>query len=204
MITAPATVALDRRIDRALLQGAGQALAVPLPAAALAERIRRRAQRLRAGRNWPVIQSRRDRLILAAYAHAAPAGWWTGFCDGSVEPGGDAGIGAILLDAGGEIAGQVEDGAGRIDAFGAESVALAALLLLALHKGAVRLRAHSDCLALVKLWSGQRDDPRLADLRTLAGRFRGLQLCPILRLHNQPAHRLARQAVRCHEGVEGA
>lgn len=167
----------------------------------LAERVRRRGVLLarRERPNRAAIVRARDRLILAIYAHASPAGWYTAWCDGSVTADGrhaEAGIGGLVMDPAGRIMAQLARRIPRLAPFEAEIAALAAAMQLAHAQGAQRLRVYSDCDALVRLWQWQRDDPRLEPVSTLAKKFRRLEVCALPRLHNQPAHRLARTGTK--------
>ena len=189
-------------IDRALLQPTDAQLreAVRLRTTTsvpdLAERVRRRgallARRQRAQR--VEIQRARDDFILALYADATPAGWHTAWCDGSVaaERRAGAGIGGLVMDPEGRIVAQLARRVPDLAPFEAEIAALAETLRAARAQGAQRLRVHTDCDALVRAWQRRRDDPRLQAIATLAKGFRRMELRALPRLHNQPAHRLAK------------
>lgn len=186
-------------IDRALRQptDAHFRAVARLPAIApqdLAERVRRRATLLarRDRRNRAPILQARDRLMLALYANATPAGWHTAWCDGSLAAARTAtGIGGLVVDASGRIVAEFARRVPDQPPFEAEIAAVVATLEAAHAHGARRLRVYSDCGAAVRLWHQRRDDARLAALAALAGEFRRLQICVLPRLHNQPAHRLA-------------
>jgi ribonuclease HI len=187
---------LNRAIDRALIEPAEADVAAlrylgrHVPPAELAERVRRRAARLGARRAGVV---RRDALIAALYAAAAPRGWFSAWCDGSsarAAPG-RAGLGGLVMDPDGRVAARVSRAVRGLDALAAEIAAAAAVLQAALDRGAARLRLHTDCVTLARLWHEKRGDRRLESLRALAGRFRRLDIRAIPRAHNQPAHRLA-------------
>lgn len=167
-------------IDRALTEPAEADVAAlrhlgrHVPLADLAERVRQRAARLGARRAGI---ERRDTLIAALYAAAAPRGWHNAWCDGSsarAEPG-NAGLGELVMDPDGRVVARVSRFVRGLDALTAEIVAATAVLQA----------------ALARLWHARRDDRRLESLRSLAGRFRRLDIRAIPRAHNQPAHRLA-------------
>jgi hypothetical protein len=69
------------------------------------------------------------------------------------------------------------------------------VLQAALDAGANRVRVHTDCVALARLWNTRRVDPRLGAVRALARAFRGFAIRPIPRAHNRPANELARAAM---------
>lgn len=194
-----AASAVDESIDRALWQPTDaqvRAVARLAPATAVvrfAERVRRRATRLARRRDSrrAAIVAARDRLMLAIYARATPAGWHTAWCDGSVGAG-MASIGGLLMTPSGRILAEVARRAPGIASFEAEIAALLAVLQLAQAHGVRRLRVYTDCIALARRWHQFRDDPRLAAAAALAGRFARLEIASLPRLHNQPAHRLAR------------
>ena len=161
----------------------------------LAERVRRRGTLLarRDRRHGAQIVQARDRLMLAIYADATPAGWHSAWCDGSIAAGMPAtGLGGLLMDAAGRIVAEITRRAPSLTPFEAEIAALVAILQAARAQGARRLRVYSDCVAAVRLWQRSRDDARLAALAALARDFRRLEICALPRLHNQPAHRLAK------------
>jgi len=164
---------------------------------ALAERARRRATVLsKTNRTHSAdILRARDTLILQLYAEAAPKGSFCGWCDASsIEYRGQrvAALGGLLLDPQHRVVARVAKIIGHSAAFEAEIVACVALLQTALRHGAERIQAYTDCGALVSLWSAKRHDPRLLKLRTLARRFRHVDLRMIPRLHNQSANHIAR------------
>ena len=196
---------LNQVIDRALFQPNTQHLEELLSLAktrdtqCLAERVRQRATWL--GRHereqTQHILSNRDELIMALYASLAPEGWANAWCDGSsLRQASElhAGIGAVLLDTTGKCIRQISRYVGGKSAFEAEVIALVAVLEDALIHHIERLRVHSDCKALVQLWHEQREDPRLAPVRLLNSRFKGLHISAIPRLHNQVANALAKRA----------
>ena len=196
-------------IDRALQQPtdahfrAARRLRATTPMQNLAERARRRATLLarRDRRHSAQILRSRDRLMLSLYADATPAGWHTAWCDGSITTGKrEAGIGGLLMDAAGRIVTEVTRRVPELTPFEAEIAALVAILQVARAQGVQRLRVYSDCGAVVRLWQRSRDDARLVALAALAREFRRLQVCALPRLHNQPAHRLAKSGAG-HSGA---
>lgn len=193
--------AMNALIDRALLEPGDAArravlrLHTTIATPDLAERVRRRGTllALRDRAHDAQLLQARDRLVLALYAHATPAGWHTAWCDGSVAAGAaQAGIGGLLRDPAGRTVLEFARRAPVATAFEAEIAALVAALEAARAKGARRLRVYSDCAAAAQLWHRNRDDPRLAALAALARRFRRIEICTLPRTHNLPAHRLAR------------
>jgi len=196
---------LNRVIDRALLQPTPQHRNALLAQARLretprlAERVRQRATRL--GRHEPALArallSRRDDLTMALYADLAPPGWANAWCDGSSSrqaSGLHAGVGVVVLDASGTCIGETGRYVGDKTAFQAELTALMLVLEIALAHDIERLRVHTDSKALAQLWQEHRQDPRLAPVRALGSRFKGLHIDAIPRLHNQVANALAKQA----------
>ena len=188
-------------IDRALRQPTDahfrEALRLGSRATAqdLAERVRWRGTVIARRDRWHRAQlvQARDRLILAVYAHSTPAGWHTAWCDGSIGVGvRAAGLGGLLLDPAGRNVAELAHNVRDLTAFDAEVAALVAILQVARAQGAHRLRVYSDCGAVVQLWQRNRADPRLAALAALAREFRRLEIRALPRLHNQPAHRLAK------------
>lgn len=162
----------------------------------LAERVRQRATAL-ARRNRSVgarILVVRDTLIEALYRNASPKGWFCAWCDGSARPDGPASIGALVLGPDGRVVVRISRVANRISPFEAEIAALEAVLEVAVKRDFRRMRVHTDCRALVELWRAHRADPRLVRVRSLAHRLGRLELRAVPRLHNQPAHRLARES----------
>jgi ribonuclease HI len=192
---------LNQAIDRALLEpteskvAALRRMAGRPPPQELAERVRQRAIRL--GRRGVRIPERRDALIAALYAAAAPHGWFVAWCDGSSSraPPGRAGLGGFIIDSRGEPASQIARFAPGLDSFAAEIGALVAVLETGLALGAREMRAHTDCPALAQLWHERREDHRLDAVRTLARRYRRFELRAVPRKHNAPANRLAREAM---------
>lgn len=163
----------------------------------LAERIRRRAaRRIRLD---PVdaraTLARRDRIIQAIYARAVDTDR-VAWCDASWRPGSDLiGAAALLSDSRGEIRGSVQKHSrGETDAVSAEAFAVRLAIEWVAAQPGQSLTAYTDCAALVQLWREKRRDPRLSGLREAAGSLRRFRLRRIRRAHNQPAHRLAREA----------
>lgn len=162
----------------------------------LAERMRQRATAL-ARRNRSAgaqILAVRDALIEALYRDASPKGWFNAWCDGSARPDGPASIGALLLGPNSRVVARISRAADHISPFEAEIAALEAVLEVAVKRDFRHMRVHTDCRALVELWRAHRADPRLARVRSLAHRLERLELRAVPRLHNQPAHRLARES----------
>jgi ribonuclease HI len=206
MLTPTAKVReLNDLIDAALRAPPAHAgaAAATLPAnepASLAERVRRRATQIarRDRAHTTAILTARDALIEAVYARAAPRAYVTAWCDGTSLASDDrrrAGIGGVLRDAGGARLSAWSRALPACDAFAAEIAALAAALHAALAHGATRVRAHTDCVALHRLWHAHRSDARLAEVRAAAAPLERFELRSVPRLHNQAAHRLARAAV---------
>ena len=196
-------------IDRALQQPTETSyqavlrLRTPTTAQALAERVRHRAAllaRRERQRRAPIVQAR-DRLMLAIYAAATPVGWHSAWCDGSIVSGSDAtGIGGLLMDPRGRIVAEIARRDSGLTPFEAEIAALVAMVEVAHAQGAKRLRVYSDCGAVVRLWHQRRGDPRLAAFAARVRELRRLEICALPRLHNQPAHRLAKAGAG-HAGV---
>jgi len=192
---------LNRAIDQALLEpGSDDAAKLrelggrPSPLE-LAERVRRRAARL--GARSRQVPERRDALMAALYASAAPPGWFNAWCDGSSSrtPPGGAGVGGVVMDPGGRVVARLARCHADLDPFAAEIGALAAVLKAALKAGAGRIRVHTDCVALARLWRARRSDPRLDSVRALSRGFEAFVIRAIPRSHNQTAHVLAREAI---------
>jgi ribonuclease HI len=197
-----ATRDLNALVDAALLDPAchrAWAVSRALPrheVAPLVERVRRRATLLtrRARTQTASILDARDDLIRALYARDSPRGWSTAWCDGATGASA-AGIGGLLLDTQGQEVGRWSRVITPRDPFATEIAALAAALEFATTHGAYRLRVYTDCVALVRLWHEHRADDRLGAVRARAARLQRLQLRALPRLHNQPANRLARNAL---------
>ena len=167
-----------------------------LGATALAERVRQRATALarRNRSNGARILAVRDALIEALYRDASPKGWFNAWCDGSARPDAPASIGALVLGPDSGVVARISRAAGHISPFEAEIAALEAVLEVAVKRDFRHMRVHTDCRALVELWRAHRADPRLARVRSLVHRLGRLELRAVPRLHNQPAHRLARES----------
>jgi ribonuclease HI len=165
--------------------------------APLAERVRRRATLItrRARAQTVSILDARDNLIQALYARDSPRGWHTAWCDGATDASEAAGIGGLLLDTDGHEVGRWSRVITPRDPFATEIAALAAALEFATTHGVHRLRVYTDCVALVRLWHEHRADDRLGTVRARAARLERPQLRALPRLHNQPANRLARNAL---------
>lgn len=166
----------------------------------LAERVCRRAALLsRRDRSAAEsILAARDALVLALYARATPRGTFTTWSDGSSKMTPQeliAGIGGLLMDPQGRIVSRLSRPCRGLDAFAAEIAALEAVQHSAAVLGAERLRVYTDCVALLHLWLESRADARLEKVREQARRFRRFELRALPRAHNQPANRLARQAL---------
>ncbi len=165
----------------------------------LAERVRERATRLarRSSGRRETLLATRDTLIQEIYRAAAPD-LATAWCDGAVqvkEDGRRCAIGMLVLDRKGTPVVSRRRPIEAADAFSTEIAALEATLVAAATRRIDRLRVHTDCAALANLWRTHRDDPRLAGVRALRRKFRRLEIVAVPRLHNQPAHRLARSAL---------
>lgn len=165
-------------------------------AVALAERIRQRAARRLRRRTvtGAALLAARDAFMRDAYRAAAPAGSHTAWCDGTHAATGAA-LGVLLCDADSRIVARASRTVRAADAFATEIRALETALRLARALHATALTAHTDCAALADLWRRQRGDARLARVRRLAAGFERFVLRAIPRLHNQPAHALARTAL---------
>lgn len=192
---------LNRAIDQALLEP-GRDDAAKLrelggrpSTEELAERVRRRAARL--GARSRQVPGRGDALMAALYASAASPGWFSAWCDGSSHrtPPSGAGVGGVVMDPGGRVVARLARFHADLDPFAAEIAALAAVLKAGLKARARRMRAHTDCVALARLWHERRSDPRLDSVRALARGFQALAIRSIPRSHNRPAHVLAREAM---------
>jgi hypothetical protein len=196
---------LNRLIDHALREhGKAQVPAMLAIAGArnfqaLAERVRRRSASLIRQQTAVAarpIQDARDRLMQLVYAQAAPAGWYCAWSDASRSKGEDGystGIGGLLMDPQGHLAGQFSRSISDRPPFEGEIAALAVALEAGLEHHAEHIVAHTDCDALASLWLRGRNDPRLERIRYLAGQYKRVKLRSIPRLHNQPANLLARR-----------
>jgi len=201
------TQRINRAIDDALQNPDAETLQALLALAAneatipLCDRIFRRATRL-AQRNrseTASIIATRNRRVLEVYAHRAPKGWFSAWCDGSstTDAGGRrAGIGLVLMNPHHEVNAALGEPAGALSSLDAELAALVATVKTAGARGARYLRMHTDCPALVHLWQDRRDDDSLSDVRQAARPLRRLQLRLVPRRFNQVANALARDAAR--------
>jgi hypothetical protein len=197
---------LNALVDRALARPERARLQALLtavsPSAVLIERVRRRAAAL-ARREGPRALAARDRITRVLYAARLRPGWHVAWADASVLEKRASGIGGLVADRDGRVIARVRRAADRLAPFEAEIVAAAALAAAAAGRGVTHLRLYSDCRALTELWSRRRNDPRLDPLRAAAHRLERLELCPLPRLHNQPANRLARTAAFRAAGLTG-
>jgi ribonuclease HI len=141
----------------------------------------------------------RNRRVLEIYAHRAPKGWFSAWCDGSstADVGGQrAGIGVVLMDAQHEVITALGEPAGALSPLAAELAALLTTVKAAVARGARYLRVHTDCPALVHLWQVRRGDNTMSEVRQAARSLRRLQLRLVPRRFNQVANALARDGVR--------
>ncbi len=166
----------------------------------LAERVRRRAtilcrQQPQACRQ---ILRVRDRLILVIYGKAAHVQAFSAWCDASLKVTDGktvAAISGLMLSPQGKLIAIIVDLTEKRDAVEAEAAAVTAVMQAALQRHVNRLRIHSDCLALVRLWLERREDLRLVEINQLANQFYNFEMYYIPRLHNQPADKLAKMAL---------
>ena len=198
------TQRFNQAVDEAL-QGADVEALLALTAdkvtVPLCDRVFRRATRLaRQNRSeTAAVIAARNRRVLEIYAHRAPKGWFSAWCDGSstTDAGGQqAGIGLVLMDAQHEMIAALGEPAGALSSQAAELAALVATVKTAVAQGARYLRVHTDCPALVHLWQGRRGDDAMSDMRQAARPLRRLQLRLVPRRFNQVANALARDAAR--------
>jgi ribonuclease HI len=197
---------LNAAIDAALLDVPERAIATLRPlidgeeTARLADRVVWRATRLARMHRMegPSILCVRDRIVLALYHAASPHGWFSGWSDGAAISGGDGGrvtrLGVVLVTPSGRVAAELSARGGSRQSFEAEIEALVTLLKIGLRRSAHRIAVHTDCKALVELWTRRRDDPRMRELRAVIGRYERVSLKAVPRRHNQVAHRLASAA----------
>jgi ribonuclease HI len=167
----------------------------------LCDRVFLRATRLaRQNRSkTAAVIAARNRRVLEIYAHRAPKGWFSAWCDGSsTTDAGEqrSGIGAVLMDPQHEMIAALGEPAGALSSRDAELAALVATVKTAVARGARYLRAHTDCPALVHLWQNRRGDNAMSDVRQAARLLRRLQLRLVPRRFNQLANALARDAAR--------
>jgi ribonuclease HI len=205
------TQRINQAVDEALQSADAEALLALLALAAgeatipLCDRVFRRATRLaRQNRSATAsIIATRNRRVLEIYAHRAPKGWFSAWCDGSstTDAGGRcAGIGVVLMDAQHEVIAALGEPAGALSPLDAELAALTATMTTAVARGAGYLRVHTDCPALVHLWQDRRGDDAMSGVRQAARPLRRLQLRLVPRRFNQVANALARSAVRRPQG----
>jgi len=167
----------------------------------LGERVRRRATLLtkRNREQQHHLLQVRNELILALYAALIPPGWSCGWSDGAIfyeNAERHAGIGGLLMDHDGNVIECLSEESDSNDAFGAELAAVAAVIDIAIENQQSRLWLYCDNPGLVQLWHEHHDDPRLTSLRKSSARLEKFALRVVPRLHNQPAHTLARAAVK--------
>jgi len=128
---------LNRLVDRALQDRDEHALVALLEGAvgedtlALCNRISRRARLLvrHDPSQAPTIIALRDLRMLEVFAHHAPQGWFSAWCDGSsiADAGGArAGIGVVLMDPQHRIVSKFGESRGTLSALAAEFAALEA------------------------------------------------------------------------------
>ena len=205
------TQRINRAVDEALQSADAGALLALLALAAdeatipLCDRVFRRATRLarRDRTETAAIISARNRRVLEIYAHRAPKGWFSAWCDGSSTTddfGRRAGIGLVLMDAQHALIAALGEPAGALSPLDAELAALEATVTTAAAGGAGYLRVYTDCPALVHLWQDRRDNDSLSGMRQAARPLRRLQLRLVPRRFNQVANALARGAVRRAQG----
>jgi hypothetical protein len=201
------TQRINRAIDDALQNPDAETLQALLALAAdeatipLCDRIFRRATRLarRHRSETASIIATRNRRVLEVYAHRAPKGWFSAWCDGSSTTDADgrrAGIGLVLMDGEQEVIVALGEQAGALSPLDAELTALEATVKTAVARGAGYLRVNTDCPALVHFWQDRRDDDSLSGMRQEARPLRRLHLRLVPRRFNQVANALARGAVR--------
>ncbi len=171
----------------------------------LCDRIFRRVTRLgrRHRSETTSIIATRNRHVLEVYAHRAPKGWFSAWCDGSSTTDADgrrAGIGLVLMDTQHALIAALGEPAGALSALDAELAALVATVKTAVARGAGYLRVHTDCPALIHLWQDRRGDEVLSGVRQAARPLRWLQLRLVPRRFNQVTNALARGAVRRPQG----
>lgn len=161
----------------------------------LAERLCRRTSLLARQTAAPDVVENRDRLLLRLYAAAAPQEWHSAWCDGS-HVGGAGGIGGLILQRDGKPLCRFSENCRKTDAFSLEIKALERTVQAAIEYDIERLRVHSDCVALARMWHRSREDARLQKVHALARRLRAFGIYHIPRQHNRPAHRLAQEGAR--------
>jgi len=201
------TQRINQAVDEALQGADVEALLALLALAAdeatipLCDRVFRRATRLaRQNRSeTATVIAARNRRVLEIYAHRAPKGWFSAWCDGSsiTDVGGQrAGIGVVVMNPLHEMIAALGEPAGALSPRDAELAALVATVKMAVARGARYMRVHTDCPALVHLWWGRRGDDAMSEVRQAARPLRRLQLRLVPRRFNQVANALARNAAR--------
>ena len=115
----------------------------------LCDRVFRRATRLarRDRTETAAVIAARNRRVLEVYAHRAPKGWFSAWCDGSstTDAGGRrAGIGLVLMNAQHALIAALGEPAGALSPLDAELAALEATVKTAVARGAGDLRVHTD------------------------------------------------------------
>jgi ribonuclease HI len=167
----------------------------------LCDRVFRRATRLaRQNRSeTAAVIAARNRRVLEIYAHRAPKGWFSAWCDGSSTTDAwrrRAGIGVVLMNPQHEVLAALGEPAGTLSPRDAELAALLTTVKTAVARGARYLQVHTDCPALVHLRQGRRGDNAMSDMRQAARPLWRLQLRLVPRRFNQVANALARDAAR--------
>jgi len=201
------TERIDQAVDAALQSADLEVLLALLALAAgeatipLCDRVFRRATRLaRQNRSETVaVIAARNRRVLEIYAHRAPKGWFSAWCDGSstTDAGGQrAGIGLVLMNPQHEMIAALGESAGALSSLDAELAALLTTVRTAVARGAGYLRVHTDCPALVHRWQARRGDDAISEVRQAGRPLRRLQLRLVPRRFNQVANALARDGVR--------
>jgi ribonuclease HI len=145
------------------------------------------------------IIAARNRRVLEIYAHRAPKGWFSAWCDGSstTDAGGQrAGIGLVLMNPQHEMIAALGESAGALSSLDAELAALLTTVKTAVARGAGYLRVHTDCPALVHRWQARRGDDAISEVRQAGRPLRRLQLRLVPRRFNQVANAFAGDAAR--------
>jgi hypothetical protein len=179
------TQRINRAVDDALQSADAEPLLALMALAAdeatipVCNRVFRRATRLarRDRTETGAVIAARNRRVLEIYAHRAPKGWFSAWCDGSSTTDADgrcAGIGLVLMDTQHEVIAALGEPAGALSPLDAELAALEATVKTAVARGAGYLRVHTDCPALVHRWEDRHDHDSLASLREAARPLRRL------------------------------
>jgi probable phosphoglycerate mutase len=137
-----------------------------------------------------------------AAGNETAGGWFTAHCDGGARGNpGPAGYGAVIEDAGGQVAARLSEYLGRQTNNYAEYKGLLAVLDWALANGVRRLRVVSDSELMVRQMKG-RYKVKNAGLRPLweeaqrrAAKLEGFEMRHTLRGGNKEADRLANEAM---------